>query len=37
MVEFSKYKFYKLLGGVILIKVTPSVTFSNVTPLNIFF
>ena len=36
-VEFSKYKFYnKLLGGVILLRVTLGVTLSNVTPLSLF-
>ena len=34
-VGFLKYKFYnKLLGGVILLRVTLGVTLSNVTPLN---
>ena len=36
-VGFSKYKFYnKLLGGVILLRVTLGVTLSNVTPLSLF-
>ena len=37
MVGFSKYKFYnKLLGGVILLRVTLGVTLNNVTPLSLF-
>ena len=40
MMRFLKYEFYnKLFGGVTLlrvIRVTPGVTLSNVTPLNIF-
>ena len=37
IVEFLKYEFNnKLLSGVTLLKVTPNVTLSNVTPLNIF-
>ena len=33
--RFSKYEFYnKLLGGVTLLRLTPSVILSNVTPLN---
>ena len=36
-VGFSKYEFNnKLLSDVILLKVTPSVTLSKVTLLNIF-
>ena len=36
-VGFSKYKFYnKLLGGVILLRVTLGVTLNNVTPLSLF-
>ena len=36
-VRFSKYEFYnKLLGDVTLLRVTPSVTLSNVISLNIF-
>ena len=35
IVEFSKYEFYnKLLGGVTLLRLTPDVLLSNVTPLN---
>ena len=35
MMRFSKYEFYnKLLGGVTLLRLTPSVILSNVTPLN---
>ena len=37
IVWFSKYEFNnKLLSDVILLKVTPSVTLSKVTLLNIF-
>ena len=33
--RFSKYEFYnKLLGGVTLLRLTPGVILSNVTPLN---
>ena len=35
--EFLKYEFYnKVLGGITLLRVTPGVTLSNVTPSNIF-
>ena len=35
IVEFLKYEFNnELLSGVTLLKVTPNVTLSNVTPLN---
>ena len=37
IVRFLKYEFYnKLLGDIILLRVTPGVTLSNVTPSNIF-
>ena len=33
--RFSKYELYnKLLGGVTLLRLTPDVILSNVTPLN---
>ena len=33
--RFSKYEFYnKLLGSVTLLRLTPGVILSNVTPLN---
>ena len=37
MIRFLKYEFYnKLLGDITLLRVTPGVTLSNVTPSNIF-
>ena len=37
MVGFSKYEFYnKLLGGVILIKITPSVTWTQLIYIYIY-
>ena len=37
IVRFLKYEFYnKLLGDITLLRVTPGVTLSNVTPSNIF-
>ena len=37
IVRFSKYEFYnKLLGDITLLRVTPGITLSNVTPSNIF-
>jgi len=37
IVRFLKYEFYsKLLASATLLRVTPGVILSNVTPLNIF-
>ena len=37
MLEFSKYEFYnKLLGGVILIKITSSVTWTQLIYIYIY-